>query len=99
MLQYRQHSISHDVQASRQTQESTARNRGHAGKQGPYPTSSRASEGLVGGGGDNVGVGEGVLHHPSSHQSGGVSHVCHEVGAHIVCSLAHAGIVVVSGIC
>ena len=53
----------------------------------------------MGGGGDNVGVREGVLHHPSSHQPGGMSHVCHEVGSHIVCSLAHAGIVVVSGIC
>lgn len=53
----------------------------------------------MGSGGDDVGVGEGVCHHLSCHKARGVGHVCHEVRSHIVCSLAHAPIVVVSGIC
>ncbi len=53
----------------------------------------------MGGGGHNMGMLEGVSNHPSSHKAGCVGHVCHEVRAHIVCSLPHAGVVVVTRIC
>ena len=40
-----------------------------------------AAEGLVGSGGDHVGVGHGVLVEPGSHQAGDVGHIHHELGA------------------
>ena len=62
-------------------------------------TSTRSPEGLVGGGRHNMRMLKGVSHHLSSHKAGCVGHVCHEVRAHIVCSLPHAGVVVVTRIC
>lgn len=51
------------------------------------------TEGLVGGGGDNVGVLEGGGDHASGNETRDVSHVNHEVGADGVGNLAHALVV------
>lgn len=51
------------------------------------------AEGLVGGGGDNVGELEGRLVDAGGDQTGNVSHVDHEVAANSVGDLAHAGVV------
>jgi len=51
------------------------------------------TERLVGGGGDNVGVGEGRVVDATSDQTGNVSHVDHEVAADLVANLAEALVV------
>ena len=43
-----------------------------------------APEGLVGGGGDHVGIGHGGGVEPGGHQAGDVGHVHEEVGPHLV---------------
>jgi hypothetical protein len=52
-----------------------------------------STEGLVGGGGDNVAVLEGRLVDTSSDQTGDVGHVHQEVAADLISNLAHAGVV------
>ena len=51
------------------------------------------TERLVGGGGDNVGVGEGRVVDATSDQTGNVGHVDHEVAADLVANLAEALVV------
>lgn len=59
---------------------------------------ARATERLVGGGSDNVGIGEGRRNDASSNQTGNVGHVNNEVGANRVGNLTEAGIVNVAAI-
>lgn len=56
------------------------------------------TEGLVGGGGDNVAVLEGRFSLLASNKTGNVGHVAHEVGAVLVSNLAEAGIVPLTGV-
>ena len=68
----------------------------------PVPAENHASpgspQGLVGGGGDHVGVGHRVLMHPGGHQAGDVGHVHKEVGPHTLGNLGKAGEVDGSGV-
>lgn len=52
-----------------------------------WALSPRASQGLVGGGGDQVGVLEGGGHSPGRHQATDVSHVRQEVGVQLPAQL------------
>lgn len=52
-----------------------------------------AAEGLVAGGGDDVGVGEGAGHDLGGHETGDVGHVGHEVGVDLAADLAETGVV------
>jgi hypothetical protein len=54
---------------------------------------ARATERLVGGGGDDVAVGEGRLVHAGGDETGDVGHVHEEIGTDLVGDLAHAGVV------
>jgi hypothetical protein len=56
-------------------------------------SATRTTERLVGGGGDDVGVGEGRLVDAGSDETRDVGHVHHEVAANLVGDLAHAGVV------
>ncbi len=57
-----------------------------------------AAQGLVGGGGHHIRVGNGVHVQSGGDQSGDVSHIHHELGAHLVGDLAEAGEVHLAGI-
>merc|ERR1719218_401635 len=59
---------------------------------------ARTAKRLVRGGGDDVRVRERVVHNVRGHETGDVRHVGHEVGAHLVADLAHALVVVVTGV-
>lgn len=61
-------------------------------------TGTGATEGLVGGGGDNIAVFEGRLGLLSGNETGDVGHVGHEVGTVLVGDLAEAGIVPLTGV-
>ena len=52
-----------------------------------------AAQSLVGGGGDDVGVFDGVVEQAGGDEAGGVCHVDHQDGADFVGQAAHAGIV------
>jgi hypothetical protein len=62
-------------------------------------SSSGATEGLVGGGGDDVGVWEGRWDHTGSDESRNMCHVDHQVAADLVTDLAELGVVEVSAVC
>ena len=51
---------------------------------------ARAAQGLVAGGGDDVGVRHGARVRARGHEAGDVGHVHHEVRAHLACDGAHA---------
>src|SRR5690606_12741123 len=51
---------------------------------GQDQAAARAAQGLVGGGGDHVGVGQRVRVHASGNQAGDVGHVDEQVGAYLV---------------
>ncbi len=57
-----------------------------------------AAQGLVGGGGDEVGVGNGAGVVPGGHQAGDVGHVDHHEGAHLVRDGAEGGEVEGAGV-
>lgn len=57
------------------------------------------TERLVGGGGDNVGVGEGRVVDATGDQTGDVGHVDHEVAADLVANLAEALVVDGTAVC
>mmetsp|Transcript_10413 Transcript_10413/g.25550 ORF Transcript_10413/g.25550 Transcript_10413/m.25550 type:complete len:289 (+) Transcript_10413:236-1102(+) len=59
-------------------------------------TAAGAAQGLVRGGGDDVGVQEGVGHQVGGNEARDVRHVGHEVCAHLVANLAHTLVVVVA---
>lgn len=61
-------------------------------------TGTGTTEGLVGGGGDNVAVLEGRVSLLASNKTRDVGHVAHEVGAVLVSNLAEAGIVPLTGV-
>ncbi|KAH3660301.1 hypothetical protein OGAPHI_006887 [Ogataea philodendri] len=48
------------------------------------------SQGLVGGGGDNIGVLEWRWNHACCYQTGDVSHVNNKIGTNLVCDLSHS---------
>lgn len=57
-----------------------------------------ATEGLVGGGGDNVRVREGRLQDIGGDQTRDVGHIGHQVGTAVIGNLAHANIVDLAGV-
>jgi hypothetical protein len=61
--------------------------------------SSGATEGLVGGGGDDIGVWEGRWNHTGSNETRDVCHVDHQVAADLVTDFAELGVVEVSAVC
>ena len=65
---------------------------------GEDDSAARAAEGLVRGGGDDVGVRHRVGVQPRGHQAGEVRHVHHQVGAHQVGDPAELGEVELAGV-
>lgn len=61
-------------------------------------TSTRASKGLVSGGGNDIAVLEGVVQLLSSNEAGCVGNVCHEPGALLVGNFAEFSIIPVAGV-
>jgi hypothetical protein len=58
---------------------------------GQHHAAARAAQGLVGGGGDHVGVRDRAGEHAAGHQAREVGHVDHQIGADRVGDLAEAG--------
>ena len=61
--------------------------------------SSRSTEGLVSGGGDDIGVFEGRRNDTRCDEAGDVSHIDNEIGAHFVGDLTHASIIDQPAVC
>ena len=51
-------------------------------------TASGTAEGLVSGGGDELGIGHGVLMHAACYQTGDMSHIHHQISADLIADLA-----------